>query len=82
MNGYSFSKNAILDYEKLKEHLNDKNEVFVIIDIVNQEIIRLFDDKQLTEKTIKELNNHYKYGKLHYEIFKFNCVRKDLAFLD
>lgn len=79
--GLSFSKQAIIDYNTLKDNIATNQGVFIIIDKDNKEILRVINSIKDVEKEVDNIKGHYKFGQIHFDMVGFKEIRDKLSFI-
>lgn len=82
MQGLEFSKQAIIDFNTLKDKIATNQGVFIIIDKDNRSVLRIMNTIEEVEKEIDNIKGHYKYGQLHFDIIRFKEIRDKLPYLN
>jgi len=82
MNGLEFSKQAVIDYNNLKEKIKCNQAVFIVIEKENRCILRIMNTIEEAEKEIDNLQGHYPYGDIHFDVIGFKDIRDKLQYLD
>lgn len=82
MHGLEFSKQAIIDFNALKEKIKCNQAVFIIIDKDNYSVLRIINSLEEVEKEINNLQGHYRFGQLHFDIVGFKEIRDKLPYLN
>lgn len=77
-----FSKQAVLDYTALKKKIATNQAVFIIIDKDNYSVLRVMNTLDEVEKEIDNLQGHYRFGQLHFDIVGFKDIRNKLQYLN
>lgn len=82
MYGLEFSKQAIIDYNNLKDKVASNQAVFIIIDKDNYSVLRIINSLEEVEKEIDNLQGHYRFGQLHFDIVGIKEIRDKLPYLN
>lgn len=82
MHGLEFSKQAIIDYNNLKDKVASNQAVFIIIDKDNYSVLRIINSLEEVEKEIDNLQGHYRFGQLHFDIVGIKEIRDKLPYLN
>lgn len=82
MHGLEFSKQAIIDFNTLKDKIATNQAVFIIIDKDNYSVLRIINSLEEVEKEINNLQGHYRFGQLHFDICGFKEIRDKLPYLN
>ena len=82
MHGLEFSKQAIIDYNALKDKIATNQAVFIIIDKDNYSVLRIINSLEEVEKEIDNLQGHYRFGQLHFDIVGIKEIRDKLPYLN
>lgn len=82
MHGLEFSKQAIIDFNNLKDKIATNQAVFIIIDKDNYSVLRIINTLEEVEKEINNLQGHYRFGQLHFDIVGFKEIRDKLPYLN
>lgn len=82
MHGLEFSKQAIIDFNTLKNKIATNQAVFIIIDKDNYSVLRIINSLEEVEKEINNLQGHYRFGQLHFDIVGFKEIRDKLPYLN
>lgn len=80
MRGLSFSKQAIIDYNTLKNNVATNQAVFILINKDDKEVMRIMNTSAEVEKEIKNIQGHFKYGQLAFDIIGFKEISDKLTF--
>ena len=78
MHGLEFSKQAIIDFNTLKDKIATNQAVFIIIDKDNYSVLRIINSLEEVEKEINNLQGHYRFGQLYFDIVGFKEIRDKL----
>lgn len=82
MHGLEFSKQAIIDFNSLKEKIKCNQGVFVVIEKENRCILRIMNTIEEVEKEVNNLQGHYKHGAIYFDICGFKEIRDALPYLN
>lgn len=82
MHGLEFSKQAIIDFNTLKDKIATNQAVFIIIDKDNYSVLRIINSLEEVEKEIDNLQGHYRFGQLHFDIVGIKEIRDKLPYLN
>lgn len=82
MHGLEFSKQAIIDFNNLKDKVASNQAVFIIIDKNNYSVLRIINSLEEVEKEIDNLQGHYRFGQLHFDIVGIKEIRDKLPYLN
>lgn len=82
MYGLEFSKQAIIDYNALKKKIATNQVVFIIIDKDNYSVLRIINSLEEVEKEINNLQGHYRFGQLCFDLVGFKEIRDKLPYLN
>ena len=82
MHGLEFSKQAIIDYNTLKKNIATNQAVFIIIDKDNYSVLRIFNSLEEVEKEMNNLQGHYRFGDLHFDVCYFEEIIDKLQYLN
>lgn len=82
MQGLEFSKQAIIDFNNLKEKIKCNQAVFVVIEKENRCILRIMNTIEEVEKEVDNLQGHYPYGAIYFDIIGFKELRDKLPYLN
>jgi len=78
MHGLEFSKQAIIDFNTLNDKIATNQAVFIIIDKDNYSVLRIINSLEEVEKEINNLQGHYRFGQLYFDIVGFKEIRDKL----
>lgn len=82
MHGLEFSKQAIIDYNTLKKNIATNQTVFIIIDKDNYSVLRIINSLEEVEKEMNNLQSHYRFGALHFDVCGFEEIIDKLPYLN
>lgn len=80
--GLEFSKQSIIDYTNLKDKIASNQAVFIVIEKENRCILRIMNTSEEAEKEIDNLQGHYPYGAIHFDVIGFKELRDKLQYLN
>lgn len=78
MYGLEFSKQAIIDYNALKKKIATNQAVFIIVDKNNYSVLRIMNTLDEAEKEIDNLQGHYRFGQLCFDLVGFKEITNRL----
>ena len=82
MHGLEFSKQAIIDFNNLKDKIKCNQAVFVVIEKENRCILRIMNTIEEVEKEVDNLQGHYPHGAIYFDICGFKEIRDKLPYLN
>jgi len=78
MHGLELSKQAMIDFNNLKDKVASNQGVFIIIDKDNYSVLRVMNTLDEVEKEIDNLQGHYRFGQLHFDIVGLKEISDNL----
>ena len=79
MSDLSFSKQAIIDYSTLKNHIATNQGVFILVNKEEREVMRIMNTIESVEKEIDNIQGH-KIGTFYFDIVGMNEIKEKLPY--
>lgn len=79
MSDLSFSKQAIIDYSTLKNHIVTNQGVFILVNKEEREVMRIMNTIESVEKEIDNIQGH-KRGTFYFDIVVINEIEEKLPY--
>lgn len=81
MRGLALSKEAIIDYQHLKELKNNDDVIFLLIDKFNNIVLNVYGTVEEVEKSIANIKDHYRFGQVCFDMAKLSEIKSELPYL-